>query len=31
VPGVAIYDADASRQTYALTHSFIADAFAGKL
>jgi dienelactone hydrolase len=31
VPGIAIYDANASRQTYALTHSFIADAFAGKL
>jgi dienelactone hydrolase len=29
--GVAIYDANASRQTYALTHGFIADAFAGQL
>jgi dienelactone hydrolase len=29
--GVAIYDANATRQTYALTHAFIADAFAGKL
>jgi dienelactone hydrolase len=29
--GVAIYDEPASRQTYALTHSFIADAFAGRL
>jgi dienelactone hydrolase len=31
VPGVAIYDAPAARQTYALTHAFIADAFAGRL
>ncbi|HLH90673.1 MAG TPA: dienelactone hydrolase family protein [Xanthobacteraceae bacterium] len=31
VAGVAIYDANASRQTYALTHGFIADAFAGQL
>ena len=31
VAGVAIYDENASRQTYALTHAFIADAFAGKL
>ena len=29
--GVAIYDANATRQTYALTHGFIADAFAGQL
>jgi dienelactone hydrolase len=29
--GVAIYDEPASRQTYALTHGFIADAFAGRL
>ena len=31
VAGVAIYDENASRQTYALTHAFIADAIAGKL
>lgn len=31
VPGVAIYDANATRQTYALMHAFIADAFAGRL
>jgi dienelactone hydrolase len=31
VPGVAIYDENASRQTYALTHAFIADAFARQL
>jgi dienelactone hydrolase len=30
-PGIAIYDEHASRQTYALTHAFIADAFAGRL
>jgi dienelactone hydrolase len=29
--GVAIYDEPAARQTYALTHGFIADAFAGRL
>jgi dienelactone hydrolase len=29
--GVAVYDENASRQTYALTHAFIADAFAGRL
>ena len=29
--GVAIYDEHATRQTYALTHGFIADAFAGRL
>src|SRR5689334_20993226 len=31
MPGVAIYDENATRQTYALTHAFIADAFAGRL
>jgi dienelactone hydrolase len=31
VPGVAIHDAAATRQTYALAHAFIADAFAGRL
>jgi dienelactone hydrolase len=31
VPGVAAYDEPAARQTYALTHAFIADAFAGRL
>jgi dienelactone hydrolase len=30
-PGIAIYDENATRQTYALTHAFIADAFAGQL
>jgi dienelactone hydrolase len=30
-PGIAIYDESATRQTYALTHAFIADAFAGQL
>jgi len=29
--GVAVYDEPSSRQTYALTHAFIADAFAGRL
>jgi dienelactone hydrolase len=29
--GVAVYDEHAARQTYALTHAFIADAFAGRL
>src|SRR5690242_197441 len=29
--GVAVYDEHATRQTYALTHGFIADAFAGRL
>jgi len=29
--GVAVYDAPAARQTYALTHAFISDAFAGRL
>jgi dienelactone hydrolase len=31
VPTIAKYDAPASRQTYALTHAFLADAFAGRL
>jgi dienelactone hydrolase len=31
VPGVAGWDESTTRQTYALTHAFIADAFAGKL
>jgi dienelactone hydrolase len=31
VPGVAGWDEHACRQTYAATHQFIADAFAGKL
>ena len=31
VPGVAGWDEPATRQTYAATHQFIADAFAGKL
>jgi hypothetical protein len=31
VAGVAVYDEPAARQTYALTHAFIADAFAGRL
>jgi dienelactone hydrolase len=31
VPGVAGWDEAATRQTYALMHQFIADAFAGKL
>jgi dienelactone hydrolase len=29
--GVAVYDEPAARQTYASTHAFIADAFAGRL
>ena len=29
--GVAVYDEPAARQTYTLTHAFIADAFAGRL
>jgi dienelactone hydrolase len=29
--GVAVYDENAARQTYALTHAFIADAFARRL
>jgi dienelactone hydrolase len=31
VPGIAGYDEPGARQTYALTHAFIADALAGKL
>ena len=31
VPGVAAWNEPATRQTYALTHQFIADAFAGRL
>ena len=31
VPTIAKYDEPASRQTYALTHAFLADAFAGRL
>jgi hypothetical protein len=31
VPGVAVWDEGAARQTYALTHQFLADAFAGRL
>jgi dienelactone hydrolase len=31
VPGIARWDEPATRQTYALTHAFIADAFAGNL
>jgi len=31
VPGVAVYDEPATRHGYALAHTFIADAFAGKL
>jgi hypothetical protein len=31
VPGVAAWGEPAGRQTYAPTHQFIADAFAGKL
>jgi dienelactone hydrolase len=31
VAGVAIYDENATRQTYASTHGFIADAFEGRL
>jgi dienelactone hydrolase len=31
VPGIAAWDEPSTRQTYALTHQFIADAFAGKL
>jgi dienelactone hydrolase len=31
VPGVAVYDEAVSRHGYAMAHSFIADAFAGKL
>lgn len=31
MPGVAKWDEPATRQTYAITHAFIADAFAGRL
>jgi dienelactone hydrolase len=31
VPGIAKWDEPATRQTYALMHAFIADAFAGRL
>ncbi|MGA2892322.1 MAG: dienelactone hydrolase family protein [Xanthobacteraceae bacterium] len=31
VPGIAAWDEPTTRQTYAITHQFIADAFAGKL
>ncbi len=31
MPGVAAWSEPATRQTYALTHAFIADAFAGRL
>jgi dienelactone hydrolase len=31
IPGVAAWDEPTCRQTYTLTHQFIADAFAGKL
>jgi len=31
VPNIAAWDEPATRQTYAVTHQFIADAFAGKL
>jgi dienelactone hydrolase len=31
VPGVAAWDEPATRQTYALTHQFLADAFAARL
>jgi hypothetical protein len=31
VPGVAVYDEAVSRHGYAFAHSFITDAFAGKL
>ena len=31
VPGVAAWDEPATRQTYAMTHRFIEDAFAGQL
>ena len=30
-PGIAAWDEPATRQTYALTHQFLADAFAGRL
>jgi dienelactone hydrolase len=31
VPGIAGWDEGATRQTYALTHQFLADAFAARL
>jgi dienelactone hydrolase len=31
VPGVAAYDEPATRQSYAIMHAFLADAFAGRL
>jgi len=31
VPGIAAWDEPATRQTYGITHQFIADAFAGRL
>ena len=31
VPGIAQWDEPATRQAYALTHAFVADAFAGRL
>ena len=31
VPGVAVHDEPVTRHAYALAHSFISDAFAGKL
>jgi dienelactone hydrolase len=31
IPTIAKYDEPAARQTYALTHAFLADAFAGRL
>jgi hypothetical protein len=31
MPGVVKWDEPATRQTYAATHAFIADAFAGRL
>jgi hypothetical protein len=31
VPGIAAWDEAATRQTYALTHQFLADAFAARL
>ena len=31
VPGIAAWDDGATRQTYALTHHFLADAFAARL
>ena len=31
VPGIAAWDEPATRQTYAFTHQFLADAFAARL